>query len=801
AGTSLYLLDAALEPVPLGVAGELFIGGAGVARGYHGRPELTAERFVPDAFAGRRGAPGARLYRTGDLVRRDGRGRLEFLGRIDHQVKIRGFRIELGEIEAALAQRPEIGNAVVVAREDEPGHKRLVAYLVPAAGAQLPDTADLRAFLAQSLPDYMVPSAFVTLDELPLSPNGKLDRKALPAPDPGAAHAGGYVAPRTDAEWTLAGIWSEVLGVAQVGVEDNFFELGGDSILSIQVVSRARAAGLSLMPRDLFLHQSVASLAANVSEALPALSEQGTVVGPAPLTPIQHWLFETQAQSPEHFDQSVTVELAEDLDVDALRTALEALATHHDALRMRFGHVDGAWHQHNAPVESVGLLQRHDLSAAAPGEQDALMEQIAAAAHVSFDLGEGPLLKAVLFHLGAPARPQLFLAVHHLVVDGVSWRILLEDLDTAYRQAAGGQAIHLGPKTTSFRDWALALADHVASGGLDAELGYWAAATRGCDAALPLDRHGSNTIASTRQVTVALGPDDTRALLQDVPGTYRTQVNDVLLAALGRVLSAWSGRERVLVDLEGHGREDVLDGVDLSRTVGWFTTLFPVALDLAGDGSWAATLKSVKEQLRAVPGRGLGYGALRYLREGLPAAEALSAGPGPQVSFNYLGQFDWASASGQEGSLVRGMPGGLDGDVGSETTRPHVLDINGAVQGGVLELVWAYSAELHDEATVRRLAQDMIQALREIVAHCSQPGAGGRTPSDFPLARLDQASVDALVGDGRGVEDVYPLTPMQAGMLFHSLVDTSSGAYLDQIRLRLDGVSDPRALGEAWQRV
>jgi len=315
------------------------------------------------------------MYRTGDVVRWSARGELEFVGRADDQVKIRGFRIELGEVEASLLDHPEVADAVVVAREDEPGRKRLVAYLVPAAGAQLPDTADLRAFLAQTLPDYMVPSAFVTLDELPLSPNGKLDRKALPAPDLSAAHAGGYVPPRTDAERTLAEIWAEVLGVEQVGVEDNFFELGGDSILSIQVVSRARAAGLSLMPRDLFLHQSVASLAANVAEALPELAEQGPVVGAAPLTPIQHWLFETQARSPEHFDQSVTVELAGDLDVDALQTALAALAEHHDALRMRFGHADGSWHQHNAPPEAVALLERHDLSAAAPGEQAALMGQ------------------------------------------------------------------------------------------------------------------------------------------------------------------------------------------------------------------------------------------------------------------------------------------------------------------------------------------------------------------------------------------------------------------------------------------
>src|SRR2546430_660943 len=307
------------------------------------------------------------------------------------------------------------------------------------------------------------------------------------------------------------------------------------------------------------------------------------------------------------------------------------------------------------------------------------MEDVAARTHAGFDLGGSPLIRAVLFDLGASQRPVLLLAVHHLVVDGVSWRILLEDLEVAYRQASGGQAIHLPAKTTSFRDWALRLVDHVSSGGLDDQLDWWAELGDGA-AALPRDREGANTIASTRALAVHLDPDETRALLSDVPGVYRTQINDVLLAALGRVLSRFSGSDRVLVDLEGHGREEILPGVDLSRTVGWFTTIFPVTLDLAGDGGWASTLKSVKEQLRAVPGRGLGYGALRYLREGVPGAEGLAGGAEPEVSFNYLGQFDWGSAGGE--GLVRGMPGGLGGDASPEAARSHVLGLVGAVQNG-----------------------------------------------------------------------------------------------------------------------
>ncbi|MGH3903464.1 MAG: non-ribosomal peptide synthase/polyketide synthase, partial [Pseudonocardiaceae bacterium] len=788
--TGMYVLDGILRPVPVGAVGELYIAGVQLARGYLNRPGLTAERFVANPL----GAPGARMYRTGDLARWNAEGVLEYLGRTDHQVKIRGFRIELGEIEAVLAAHPDLAGVAVVAREDQSGVTRLVAYVVSAAGRPL-DAAELRGFLGASLPEYMVPAAFVTLDSLPLSPNGKLDRRALPAPEFGAVGGGGHLAPRTETERTLAAIWSEVLGVKRFGVEDNFFELGGDSILSIQVASRARQAGLGLMPRDLFRHPTVAALALSVAEAAPVVAEQGPVSGAVPLTPIQRWLFETNPMRSEYFDQSIWVELAEGLSEQALQRAFEAVLAHHDALRMRFERVEGAWRQHNAPVEPVHVLERQDLSGLDREDQDAAIRTVTGQVGAGFDLAAGPLLRVVLFDLGAGRRPLLFVAVHHLVIDGVSWRILLEDLERAYQQAASGEDVDLGAKTTSFRQWALRLAEHVAAGGLDAELDYWAGVGRRCDPALPLDDHGANTAASTRAVTVSLDAEQTRALLQDVPGVYRTQVNDVLLAALARVLGRWTGRDRVLVDLEGHGREELLDDVDLSRTVGWFTTLFPVALEVPADSDPSELLKSVKEQLRAVPRRGFGYGALRYLT----ATSGLTDQAQAQVIFNYLGVFELPSPG--EG-LFRAMRGDLDlGDGAAEDGRAHVLDVSGWVDQGRLMFTWSYSEQLHRRSTIDALAEDMLAALAEIVEHCADPDAGGRTPSDFPLARLDRPTVDRLVGNGRSVEDVYPLSPMQAGMVFHGLVDTSSSAYFNQMQLLLSGVSNPRALGAAWQAV
>ncbi|WP_410640976.1 non-ribosomal peptide synthase/polyketide synthase [Amycolatopsis sp. lyj-346] len=718
-----YVLDEGLRPVPPGVTGELFVAGMGVSRGYLGRAGLTAERFVANPF----GAPGTRMYRTGDVVRWSGDGVLEFVGRADDQVKIRGFRIELGEIETALAAHPDVTEAVVVARD-----RRLAAYVVTTG------KPDLRAWLQRELPDYMVPSAFVTLDVLPLSANGKVDRRALP--EPAAAPAAGYVPPRTDTERVLAEVWADVLGVPGVGVEDNFFELGGDSILSIQVVSRARRHGLALSPRDLFAHQTVAALAVAAGSAAVTAAEQGPVTGFAALTPIQLWFFAGDFGDPNEFTQSVRIERAGPFDVEMLRAALATLVEHHDALRMRFT-VCG---QENAPAEPAAEL----LGA-------------------GIDVARGPLLTAELLD---PAT--LRLTVNHLVVDGVSWRILLEDLETAYR---GGP---LPPKTTSFRDWANRLAAHAEAGGFDDELPHWREALA-VDAALPVDGDGDGDGGGTGTVTTRLDAELTRALLQDVPGVYRTQVNDVLLAALGRVLARWTGRDGVLIDLEGHGREDLFDDVDLSRTVGWFTSLYPVALRI--DGDWGALLKSVKEQLRAVPRRGVGFGALRYLTGTAPALR-------PEISFNYLGRLD-------------GAAGSLDSAVGDGAGRAHLLDVVGRVDREALELTWYYSRDTHTAATVEKLAAELVAALGEAVAHCAEPGAGGRTPSDFPLSRLDQRRVDRIAGDGRGVTDIHPLTPMQAGMVFHGLSQESQGVYFEQVTAVLDGVTEPRVLGEAWQYV
>ncbi|MFD1832036.1 non-ribosomal peptide synthase/polyketide synthase [Streptomyces desertarenae] len=801
-GVRAYVLDQRLQPVPPGVGGELYLAGEQLARGYAGRPGLTAARFVADPFGG----PGERMYRTGDLARWTADGRLDYLGRADDQVKVRGHRIEPGEIEAALLDLPDVAAAAVVAAADAHGHTRLAAYLVPAAGAARPAAAELRAACRRVLPDHMVPSSFTVLDALPLNTSGKLDRRALPAPDVDAApREREFVAPRTPDEETLAGIWSEVLGVARVGATDNFFELGGDSILSIQAVSRARAAGLRLTSQDVFRHQTVADLAAAASRRTTAAAapRQPRGGGPAPLTPVQEWFF--TAHGPlRHFSMSMLLDLPHDLDEQALRRALEAVAAHHPALRTRFERAGETWVQHPGAGPATGLLTRHDLPAAGGDALAAARTEAADAARAALDPATGALLRAALLLPPDGARPQLFLTAHHLAVDSVSWRILLADLEQAYRQAAAGEPVRLEPATTPFADWAAHLSRRVRAGDLDGDLPYWTAeAARPCSP-LPVDHPGTPLAGSVRTVRTRVDRATTEALLRKVPGVYRTQVNDVLLSALGRVLADWAGTERVTVALEGHGREDLGgpdpdDAVDVSRTVGWFTTQYPVTLAPAGPPDapdWAATLKAVKERLRAVPRRGLSYEALARLGSPDPSARALRDRPLPQVSFNYHGQ--WDASAGRDFAPAGEAPGR---DVAADEPVDHLLDVSAAVTGGVLEITWHYSDRVHDADTVRGLADGMVRALTAITEHCARPDAGGRTPSDFPLARLDQAGVDRLVGDGRDVEDVLPLTPLQEGMLFHRLVGGPDDVYVDQAALLLEGVADPHAFALAWQRV
>ncbi|MBW4497711.1 MAG: amino acid adenylation domain-containing protein [Oscillatoria princeps RMCB-10] len=795
ANTQVYLLDTQMQPVPVGVPGELYIGGDGLARGYLNRPDLTNEKFIPHPFSDK---PGERLYKTGDKARYLPDGNIEFLGRIDNQVKIRGFRIELGEIETAIAQYPGVRGNAVIAREDFPGQKYLTAYIVPNHSEAIA-SKDLRDFLKEKLPNYMIPAAFVMLDSLPLTPNGKVDGKALPRPQTTRQEKALKVAPATKSEQTLAKIWREVLHLEQVGIYDNFFELGGDSILSILIISKANQAGLQLTPKQLFERQTIAELASVAMATETAKAEQGLVGGPLPLTPIQHWFFEKNLPALHHFNQAFLLEVPQELDPALLERAVQQLLVHHDALRLRYSQTSEGWQQVNALPDEAVPFSQVDLSALPETASILKMEAKASELQASLNLSNGPLVRVALFNLGSHKPSRLLLVIHHLAVDGVSWRILLEDMQTACQQLQTGKPIQLPPKTTSFRDWAIKLNEYARSDAARKELTYWQDISRKQITRLPVDYTvGANTVADARTVSVSLNVEETRALLQDVPRAYRTQINDVLLTALVQVLAAKSGSRSVLVDLEGHGREEILSDVDLSRTIGWFTTIFPVLLELEATDNLGETLKSIKEQLRAVPNRGIGYGLLRFLSEDAEVAEKLQALPTAEVSFNYLGQFDWGML---KDSLFKPAKESVGSAHSLQEHRSHLLDVNGLVAEGQLQLDWTYSANYHQRATIEELAREYIEALRSLIAHCQSPDAGGYTPSDFPLAKLDRPKLQRLLADEKDIEDIYPLSPQQQVMLSHTVRTPEDSAYFVQTSFTIHGKLNCSAFKQAWEQL
>jgi len=747
ANTRMYLLDDRLEPSPFLVAGEIYVGGAGVARGYLNRPGVTAEKFVPDPFGGE---PGARLYRTGDLGRYRADGTIEFLGRCDHQVKIKGYRIEPGEVEAALCELSEVREATVILREDS-GEKRLVGYVVLRDGMETV-AVELQRRLREKLPEYMVPSFFVLMNKLPLTPNGKIDRAALPAPD-AIKHEldQAYMPPQTSEQRLLAELWAKALGLERVGIHDNFFELGGDSILSIQIANRAHAAGVRLTPRQIFQNRTIAELACVIENIRPARAAEDNAVGLVPLTPIQHWFFEQNLPEPHHWNQAAMLEVRRPLDPSVLEQALHQLILHHDALRLRFTIQDGRWQQVCVPPGEAEVMVRESVASIPDDEQDAAIISFAAAFQRSLNLSKGPIARGAFIDLGPGKAPRLLLVIHHLAVDIVSWGVLLEGLQLACEQLERGKAVRLPSKTTSFKSWAEKLEEYAKSEHLRGEPAYWVAGLGRWACKIPVDwPAGVNSQESARTVWVSLDNERTTALLQEVPKVYHTMINDVLLTALVQSFSTWTRSRSLLVDLENHGREDIFEDVDLSRTVGWFTCIFPLLLDVGDAFRPEAALKSVKEQIRRIPNGGIGYGLLRYMSGRIEVSEQLAKLPQAEICFNYLGR---SSHADSESGLFAAK--GSAGPTRSPASlRPYLIEVDGGIMGGQLRMAWTYSENMHSRSTIENFAQGFIKALNEIIDHCLSPDAGGFTPSDFSLPDLSQRELDKLIAElaGHGEE-------------------------------------------------
>jgi non-ribosomal peptide synthase protein (TIGR01720 family) len=690
---------------------------------------------------------------------------------------------------------------------------------VVAQSGQRADPALLRNHLAQSLPEYMVPGAIVVLEALPLNPNGKLDRKALPAPEfsPGTT----YRAPRTAQEEILCALFAETLAVPQVGIEDNFFELGGDSINSIQLVAKARKAGLLITPRDVSQHQSVEALAAmaGVMQATDAaLGIDSGGVGRLPLSPIMHWLLE-RGGSIGRFSQSMLLQVPASLREEQLVRVLQALLDHHDALRLRLVRLSDSaeWSLEVAPPGAImasACVRRMEVSGLDEGGRLECMAQEAQAALARLEPEAGMMLQAVWFDAGPQQAGRLLLTIHHLAVDGVSWRILVPDLAAAFEAIAVGRLPELEPCGTSFRHWAQRLYGAAREPGRLEELSYWRATLSEpdpllSDQALESTQEPSNSV---RHLTLRLAADVTGALLTAVPAAFHGRVNDVLLTALVVAVAAWrrrraqrKGTDALLIDLESHGREELFEGLDLTRTVGWFTSLFPVRLDvggldleeaLRGGTALGQALKRIKEQLRQVPAGGLGYGLLRYLNP--ETAPALSGLAGPQIGFNYLGRFGGTEAASWGIAPEAGAVLALSAS-DSELPPAHAVELNAVtlqeLDGPQLSATWSWPSELLSEEAVSDLAHGWFQALEALVRHTAEAGAGGHTPSDLPLMALSQAEIDRLEADYPDFEEVLPLSPLQEGLLFHALYDPQGpDLYTVQVVLGLEGLLDSQAL-------
>lgn len=794
-GVQVYLLDDFNNLVPAGVTGELCIGGGQVAAGYLHQPELTAEKFVPDPFSS------GVLYRTGDLARRLPDGRLEFIGRRDDQVKIRGYRVEPGEIENAIRKCAGVRQCVVLARADRNGHKRLIAYVVPEG---VFDREAVKASLAAALPDYMIPGGWMTLDALPLTANGKVNKELLPELTETANTADVHVPPSNEIEATLAGIWSALLQKEHISMQDNFFELGGDSIITIQVVSRMRRAGYILHPRDLFQHQTIAALAACVRTELETAAEQGVLAGEAGLLPIQQWFFEQDFAAGNHFNHAVLLHMDRQVTAAHLQTAVAAIGRHHDALRFSYHREGNRWVQTYSDRELQ--LRTIDLRSSSITSLAYVIAAVCYEQQQSLCFTSGDLCRFVWIRTpDTDTGNRLFIVINHLAIDGVSWRILLEDLKHAIDQLFKGEMIQLGTKTSAYRQWQQVLARYAVTKAPQ-QLEYWKTIAEAWQP-LPADHAPAGPVLrkDLRTHMLRLGKTSTKLLLGKVHQVFNTDMNDWLLAVLAQTICEWSGGEKILIGLEGHGREPISPDIDLTHTVGWFTNMYPVLLEPGQHADETALLRSVKEQLRNIPDKGIGYGALRYLHPS-PEINHMLAIPSYDIVFNYLGQQD-NTFTGNNWFCDAEESGGPA--VSGENAFTGKLEITASVVNGELIMAWTYNLHHYKATTIRQLAAGYKKLLDQLITIVKDKQYGLPTPADFGLNGLVHfRQLDRFLGalcNGQPVKEqvagLYPLSPLQEGMLFHGLYEPDSNAYVAQISCEINGELDVPLFKTCWQHL
>ncbi len=766
--TQIFILNENHQLEPIGVVGELCVSGHGLARGYLNNDDLTATKFVPHPFK-----KGDRLYKTGDLARWLPNGNIQYIGRKDNQVKVRGYRIELGEIEHYIGQYPTIKDTVVVTAQNEEDNKELVAYIV---SDDIVNQSELRVYLSSRLPNYMLPHYFVPIDAIPLTSNGKIDSASLPNPYVNLLKEDvSQVLPRTEEEKVLMATWELVLKHEGISVKDSFYNLGGDSIKSIQISSRLREQGYKLTITDI-MAEPILELLALKMQRINQVIDQSTVIGEVKLTPIQYFFFEnTKIKVPHHFNQSVVLRSKETVDSDILGRCISDLVTHHDALRMIYKKEEFGWVQYNQDISPASYsVSFYDLRK----EENELnkMSTLGEELQSSFDLSTGPLFKVGHFRLSDGDR--LALICHHLLVDGVSWRILLEDLSTLYSQYQLGNKTKLPSKTDSFQRWATLQKEHAHSKMLIDEKAYWEEVLEQKIIDLPVDGKEENTNFNINsEMSFTLDKDITDMMQTSIHTVYNTEINDILLTGLGLAIKDVFGIEKSVLKMEGHGREEIMEDVDISRTVGWFTSVYPFVLHVPNSSKITSNLILVKEALRKIPNKGIGYGMVKYLKNGLDSEF------NPSITFNYLG--DFGSGIGDEKDSV--FEYGSE-NIGAFSAPENVeniqLSVSGMLTSGKLRMSIEYSKERYKEETIQSLINAYRENLTALIIGLSKETKSYLTPSDLTFKGL---TIDELssINEKYDIEDAYNLSPLQQGIYYHWLLDSNSSLYFEQMSYRL----------------
>ncbi|MEK5097378.1 amino acid adenylation domain-containing protein [Bacillus sp. FSL W8-0848] len=783
--TKIYILDKNHNPQPIGIAGELCISGEGVARGYVNKPELTAEKFVDHPFE-----PGKKMYKTGDLAIWHQDGNIEFLGRADHQVKIRGYRIELGEVESRLLRHKAVKEAAVIARKDHNQNSYLCAYFASQKGLTI---AAMRQFLEKEVPDYMIPSYFVKLDHLPRTSSGKIDRKALPEHDGNASTGTEYEPPRNETEHKLVQIWREVLGAGDIGINHHFFASGGDSIKALQIVSKLSRLNLKLEIKDLFANPKIKDLSQSITKIAREHKHNENVTGKTELLPIQKRYFAKNKEEADHFNQSFMIFRKGGFDVKSVREAFHKIMEHHDALRMIYEEHGGEIIQYNRDYrENLFGLYVHNLKGTENTAER--VHELATGIQKQSSIKDGKLVNLGIFQ--TEEGDHLLIVIHHLVVDGVSWRIILEDFETLYAQAIKGEPLDIGYKTDSYQAFAAQLKRYAASRRLSKEREYWQKAAKAEAPCIPGNQKTEkNTYENSTTLSITLDKETTSALLRKTNRAYNTEINDILLTALIAGVRETTGENKLKVMMEGHGRESVLDGVDISRTVGWFTTVYPVFIDLGEETDISQNIKMVKETLRKIPNKGIGYGVLRYLSD---EPNALYEAEAP-ISFNYFGEMskDINRREFTESPFSAGE------SVGGKILRHSAIEMNSIVLNGELTIYTTFNQAQYQQSTIHHFNQTYRKHLEKIVEHCAGKDSIELTPSDYGDASLSLEELKAIE-DKYGsfkIEKIYPLANMQKGMLFHALEDQTSSAYFQQIVIGLKGNVNEDMLEESFHEL